>query len=89
LTDEEYQNLQAYLVLRPEAGDIIPSSGGCRKLRWGIEGRGKRGGIRLIYYFQGAAGRIYMLTIYAKNEAENIPSHILRKYREEIDHDRK
>lgn len=92
LTDEAYQGLQSYLTNFPDAGDIVPESGGCRKLRWGVEGRGKRGGVRVIYYYRRANGQIWMLTIYAKNEADTIPSHILRKflrkYREEIDHGR-
>ena len=51
LPDDDYRELQQALVLRPEAGDIIPGSGGLRKIRWGILGSGKRGGLRLIYYW--------------------------------------
>ena len=50
LTDEEYSSLQKALIKDPEAGDLIPGSGGIRKLRWGVAGRGKRGGIRVVYY---------------------------------------
>jgi len=50
LTDDEYRKLQNELVLRPDAGKIIPGSGGLRKLRWAGSGRGKRGGVRVIYY---------------------------------------
>jgi len=52
LTDSEYLELQAALVLQPELGDLIPDSGGLRKLRWGESrrGKGKRGGVRVIYY---------------------------------------
>jgi len=77
--------LQQALIERPEAGDIIPGAGGVRKLRWSVSGRGKRGGIRVIYYLRSRQGEIWMLTLYAKNVADNIPSHILRKIREEID----
>ena len=49
LTDEEYSGLQKALIKDPEVGDLIPGSGGIRKLRWGVAGRGKRGGIRVIY----------------------------------------
>ena len=51
LTDEEYHQLQAELVRRPEAGAVIPRSGGLRKVRWSMPGRGKRGGARVIYYW--------------------------------------
>jgi hypothetical protein len=85
LTDETYLNLQNYLMLHPDAGDVIRETGGCRKLRWAVEGRGKRGGVRIIYYYRRSNGQIWMLTIFAKNEVENIPAHKLRALREEID----
>lgn len=85
LSDDEYSRLQAALVANPEAGAVIPGSGGIRKLRWGVAGRGKRGGLRLIYYLQTREGQIWMLTLYAKNVAENIPAHVLRRIKEEID----
>ena len=69
----------------PEAGDLIPGSGGVRKLRWKGSGRGKRGGIRVIYYLRLRQGQIWLLTLYAKNVTENIPSHLLKKIKEEID----
>jgi len=50
LDDDEYRALQLALIFRPEQGAIIPGSGGLRKLRWGVRGRGKRGGLRVIYY---------------------------------------
>lgn len=49
LTDEEYLGLQSFLVGNPDAGPVVPGSGGVRKLRWAVAGRGKRGGIRVIY----------------------------------------
>jgi hypothetical protein len=64
---------------------LIAGSGGVRKLRWGIPGRGKSGGMRVIYYAKSRQGQIWMLTLYAKNVSENIPGHILRKIKEEID----
>lgn len=85
LSDDEYGALQQALVANPEAGDVIPGSGGVRKLRWSVAGRGKRGGIRVIYYLRSRQGQVWMLTLYAKNVAENIPAHVLKKIREEID----
>ncbi len=67
LSDEEYRGLQLALVLRPEQGSVIPGRGGLRKLRWGSKGRGKRGGIRLIYYWITAENTIFMLLLYDKS----------------------
>jgi mRNA-degrading endonuclease RelE of RelBE toxin-antitoxin system len=85
LSEAEYAELQNFLIEHPEAGDIIPGSGGLRKLRWRANGRGKRGGYRVIYYARLAQGQIWMLTMYPKNVAENIPAHLLRQIRKEID----
>ena len=85
LTDEEYAKLQNALIEDPEAGDLIPGSGGVRKLRWRLVGRGKRGGIRVIYYARFRRGQIWMLTLYAKNVLENISPNVLRQIKEEID----
>lgn len=85
LSDDEYGGLQQALVANPEAGAVIPGSGGVRKLRWNLAGRGKRGGIRVIYYLRSRQGQIWMLTVYAKNVADNIPAHVLKKIKEEID----
>ena len=84
LSDDEYADLQRALIADPEAGDVIRGTGGVRKLRWGVAGRGKRGGIRIIYYVRAQQGQIWMLTLYAKNEEQTIPAHVLRKIREEI-----
>ena len=80
-----HSSLQKALIKDPEAGDLIPGSGGVRKLRWGVTGRGKRGGIRVIYYARVRRGQIWMLTLYAKNVVENIPANVLRQIKEEID----
>jgi hypothetical protein len=63
----------------------VPGSGGVRKMRWGAQGRGKRGGLRVIYYFRSARGQIWMLTLYAKNVRESIPAHVLKELKETID----
>ena len=84
LTDDEYLGLQSYLLQFPEFGKVVPGSGGVRKLRCGMSGIGKRGGVRVIYYFKKKDDEIWLLTIYSKSETENIPAHILRKIAEEI-----
>ncbi len=71
----------------PDAGDLIPRSGGLRKLRWQAEGRGKRGGYRIIYYWRNQQGEIWLLTMYAKNEAENIPAQVLKAIKEALEND--
>ena len=85
LTEDEYADLQVALVQKPDQGALVPGSGGVRKLRWSQPGRGKRGGVRVIYYAKMHDGVIWMLTIYAKNEEQSIPAHVLRKIKEELD----
>ena len=86
LSDEQYGALQQALMQNPDAGRVIPGSGGVRKLRWAASGRGKRGGYRVIYYAKKANGVIWLLTMYPKNVAENIPATVLKRIREEVDH---
>ncbi len=85
LSDDEYRELQAALSRAPESGSVVPGSGGVRKLRWSRRGQGKRGGLRVIYYLRIGREEIWMLTLYPKNVTDNIPAHILRKIREEIE----
>ena len=84
LSKEEFLVFQNFLLISPEAGDIIPGSGGVRKIRWKITGTGKRGGVRIIYYFKKQDDEIWLLTIYKKNEIQNLPAHILKKIAEEL-----
>jgi hypothetical protein len=72
LTDEEHHDLLLYLSMYREAGDEIPGSGGVRKLRYAVRGRGKRGGVRVIYYFLDEQNPIYALLLYGKNEQGNL-----------------
>jgi len=72
LTDDEYAGLQSVLVLNPEAGDIVKRGGGIRKLRHALPGRGKRGGVRVIYYWLRKNGQIYMLLIYPKSKKDTL-----------------
>ena len=85
LSDEEYSALQQTLMVDPDSGPVIPGSGGVRRLRWAAPGIGKRGGYRIIYYVRRAHGVIWMLTMYPKNVAENIPAHVLRQIRKEVE----
>jgi len=72
IPDDEYRKIQLALVLRPEAGKIIPGSTGLRKIRWKSGGRGKRGGLRLIYFWDVPEDRIYMLLIYKKSKQKDL-----------------
>jgi len=82
LDDDEFSELQAFLILYPEAGVVVPGSGGVRKLRWRREGTGKREGLRVIYYVRYAPNEIWLLTLYAKARQEDVPAHILRRLKE-------
>jgi hypothetical protein len=84
LSDEEFAGLQNYLLQYPNAGDVIPGSGGVRKLRWALKGKGKRGGVRVIYFRKVAEEEIWLITLYAKNEASTISAQILKKIAEEL-----
>ena len=72
MLDDEYRLLQNHLIEFPEAGDIIKGSGGLRKVRWKLEGRGKRGGARVIYYWATTDYQIFMLYAYPKNDQEEL-----------------
>lgn len=86
-SEDERGAFCAWLAANPEAGDVIPGSGGCRKLRWSRAGMGKRGGARVIYFNQLANGVIWLLVIYAKAVRGNIPAHILKAIKQEIEHE--
>ena len=72
LEDEEYRALQLALLFRPEQGALIPGAGGLRKLRWRQKGKGKRGGCRVIYYWDKKQETFYMLLAYAKTKQEDL-----------------
>lgn len=83
-SDDERSEFCAWLAKNPQAGDVVPGSGGCRKVRWASDGKGKRGGVRVIYFNRLNAGTIWLLTIYGKNVKENIPAHLLRSIKETL-----
>ena len=81
LAEEEYRQLQIALLIRPAQGTLIRGTGGLRKLRWGARGRGKRGGVRVIYYWHPAGELLYMLLIYAKSDQDDVTPSQLRVLR--------
>nr|WP_156640889.1 hypothetical protein [Lysobacter gilvus] len=72
LSDEEYARLQAWLASNPDAGDLIQDTGGLRKVRWSAGGKGKRGGVRVIYYDASDVHQIRMLLIYRKGVKDDL-----------------
>lgn len=74
LDDQAYRSLQVEMMKHPEAGDVIPGTGGLRKLRYAdsIRGKGKRGGLRVIYYWRAAADQFWLFTLYDKEEASDL-----------------
>jgi mRNA-degrading endonuclease RelE of RelBE toxin-antitoxin system len=75
LSEHERDQLIDWLALNPDAGDIIQGTNGVRKARWAYGGKGKRGGIRIIYYFRDLNMPIYLIAVYKKNEKLNITTH--------------
>jgi hypothetical protein len=87
LGDEEYRGLQLLLATDPERGDVIRGGGGIRKLRYAVAGRGKSGGVRVIYYWRKANDQIYLLVVYPKSRKDSLSARetaILRSYVKEI-----
>jgi len=81
MDDDEYAKLQLALALRPDWGKVIPGSGGLRKLRWAGSGRGKRGGLRVIYYWQTADDQIWLLVAYPKSERDDLSHDEIKQLR--------
>ncbi|MBU3890066.1 transcriptional regulator [Methylosinus sporium] len=74
-----------FIAGNPDAGDVVPGSGGLRKIRWGSVGRGKRGGVRVIYFNRLANGEVWLLLVYPKSVRDNIPANVLREIKKELD----
>ena len=72
LTETERQDVIDYLAVHPKTGDLMEGTGGVRKLRWGRGGQGKSGGVRVIYYFYGELMPLYLLTLFAKGDKDNL-----------------
>ncbi len=89
MTDESYAEFQMALVRRPELGQIIPGSGGLRKVRWKLSDKGKRGGVRVIYYWLTHDKQIYMLFAYQKAKQENLTQGQLKILRQVVEEELK
>lgn len=72
LTEMELTELVAFIATYPETGDLMAGTGGIRKLRWAARGKGKRGGVRVIYYYHGLSIPLFLLEVYAKSEKDNL-----------------
>ena len=81
LEDRQFNLLKLYLMEFPDAGNILKGSGGIRKLRWGSSHQGKRGGLRIIYYWITRDEQILFLTVYRKNEATDISKGAIKEMR--------
>lgn len=84
IDDDDLAALQTLLMLHPDAGDVIPGSGGLRKVRVPAKGKGKRGGGRVIYYWVTADDQIFLLYAYAKNERTDITPQQAKLFRESL-----
>jgi hypothetical protein len=82
LSEEERAAIADHLAAHPTDGDLVPGGGGIRKLRWGVAGRGKRGGVRVIHYFADRQYPVFILDVFAKNERENYTAAELSMVRE-------
>lgn len=85
LDEESYRLLQAELLEDPEKGDLMRGSGGLRKLRWALPGRGKRSGVRVIYYWAKPKDRFLMLLIYDKTEQDELTAAQVRQLRQLVE----
>jgi hypothetical protein len=85
LSDDSYGALQTHLAKYPDAGDIIRGGGGLRKIRWAAKGHGKRGGVRVIYYWWMGKDRISMLFVYPKNEMDDLSAAQLKLLRQALE----
>lgn len=83
--EEERGEFAAYIAEHPTAGDVVPGSGGIRKVRWGRAGSGKSGGVRVIYFTRMEEGEIVLLTLYAKSKTDNLTGPKLKEIRRALE----
>ncbi len=84
--DDEREAFIAWLASDPLVGDVIPGTGGVRKVRWRRQGSGKRGGARVIYYNTLDNGQVWLLIVYSKSKFDNLPTSLLTQLKEELNH---
>ena len=84
-SEEERGAFAAYIAQHPKAGDVVPDSGGIRKVRWGRAGTGKSGGVRVIYFMRTAEGELVLLTLYAKAKTDNLTGTKLKEIRRALE----
>ncbi len=85
LDKKEQEALHGYLIQHPEKGDVIPGTGGIRKLRWAASGRGKRGGARVIYFYHVVGSKIYLMTCYVKKDQDDISPQVKKQLKAVVD----
>jgi hypothetical protein len=87
LADDDYRRLQNQLASNPDLGDVMPGSGGFRKLRWGDprRGKGRRGGLRVVYYYFLAEQQIWFMTLYDKDEAADLTPREMKSLKSAIE----
>ena len=84
-SEEERGEFAAFLSSNPEAGDVVPESGGIRKVRWKRQGVGKSGGVRVIYFTRNEAEELVLLTLYSKSKTDNLTGAVLKEIRRAIE----
>ena len=87
LPEDERGEFFSWLSANPQAGDVVPGTGGLRKVRWSRPGMGKRGGVRVIHFNRLENGVIHLLVIYAKSVRGNIPANTLKAIKQELEND--
>ena len=84
-TEEQRGEFASFIAAHPTAGDVVPESGGIRKVRWSRAGSGKSGGVRVIYFTRNAEGEVVLLTLYAKTKTDNLTGSKLKEIRRAIE----
>lgn len=84
-TEEERGEFAAFLSANPEAGDVVPESGGIRKVRWKRQGTGKSAGVRVIYFARNEEEELVLLTLYAKSKTDNLTGPVLKEIRRALE----
>ena len=84
-TEEQRGEFASFIAEHPAAGDVVPGSGGIRKVRWSRSGSGKSGGVRVIYFTRSAEGEVVLLTLYAKSKTDNLTGAALKEIRRALE----